>query len=63
MRILCKVAAKFEHPANHSVFFEIKPNDRLVLCDAPDWLADVLLFQWLLNDGSIEVVGGTATQK
>ena len=63
MRILSKVSAKFFHPKDASVTYMIGPHDLLVLRDAPDWIADTMLYKWMLADGTIEVVNLTATQK
>ena len=63
MRVLFKCAARFFHPADNKVVYDITSRDLLVLRDAPDWIADTILFNWMLKDGSIEVVNLTASQK
>ena len=62
MRMICRVAAEFTTPKGELVF-AVKPWDRLVILDAPDAIKDTLMYKWLMNDGSIDVVDSPAVQK
>lgn len=63
MRILSRVAIQFKHPTDRRLNYTIRPDQKLLLLDAPDWLADSSLFKWAVSDGSIDVVYTKEKQK
>ena len=58
IRILCSVAASFRLPDGG--IFELGPNQRYVMLDAPAGIREDPLFNGLIHDGSLEIAGVTA---
>jgi len=54
MTIICSVSAEFENPEGGK--FIVTGKERGVIKQAPDWIANTLLFKWLVKDGSIKFV-------
>lgn len=62
MRIVCKVAAEFRDDTG-SVIFTIRPDQRLMILDAPEAIRQDPLFDWMVTDGTLNIAGFTATLK
>ena len=54
MTIICSVAAVFTN--RDGDVYQVRPSDRGVIKEAPDWIQDTLMFKWLAKDGSIKYV-------
>ena len=62
MRIISYVCADL-YDGNRSRSFRIRPTDRGLLMDVPDWVSADPLFKMLVSDGSVRVAETRAEEK
>lgn len=59
--MLCAVAADFNSPEGD--IFRITPDKINQFVLAPEWIKETLMYQWLVNDGSIKVADTKEARK
>ena len=62
MRLVSRVAAAF-YRRDHTLIYEIRARDLLVILDAPDEIRVDPLFDLLVKEGSLQVVSSSEAQK